>query len=143
MNNQLAAVCRWLRQRLNTSPANAGRSSSTFTVFVCAAATLILAHSLARAQNPYPATALPSQPWGGYSVAQAVPYQPTLTPPATPVAITTAPPPGQAYTLANPIPLPSQPPTIVAPSTSQVWQPYPPGTEAPIGATPSLRCAVS
>jgi hypothetical protein len=117
------------------SPPNRLRFSA---VILTGAPILCLICVAARAQNPYPTTPSSPQAWGGFEVAQAVPYQPTLTPPAQPVVITQAPPAGQAYTLANPIPLPSQPPPVVAPSGGQVWQPYPPGTEAPVGATPNV-----
>ncbi len=104
-------------------------------VIVCGASLLCFADGIARAQNSYPTTAAPSQAWGGYTVAQAVPYQPTLTPPAAPVVITPAPPAGQAYTLANPVPLPSSPGVPAAPIAGPAWQPYPdPGAPATVPA---------
>src|SRR5262245_14678178 len=108
------------------------------SVALVGTAMLLCGIAVAQPQSPYPTATTPDPGWGGYNVAQAVPYQPTLTAPAAPVVITSTPPPGQAYTLANPIPLPSQPPTIVAPNAGQVWQPFPPGIEAPIGATPNV-----
>jgi len=106
------------------------------------AAVLFFTHVDARAQSPYPTTPAPPQAWGGHAVAQAVPYQPTLgnvpaVPDKTiatgaqppPVVITPAPPAGQAYTLAAPVPLPSPPP--IAPNAGPLWQPYP-GAGAPV-----------
>src|SRR5262245_7556324 len=121
MNIQSAAVCHWLRQCLTASLAATSKASFTRLSLVWATAILVFVHNFAHAQNSYPTTPTSTQAWGGYSVAQAVPYQPTLTPPEAPVVITPTPPPdGQAYALANPIPLPSQPPTVVPPNVGPV-----------------------
>jgi hypothetical protein len=66
-------------------------------------------------------------------VAQAVPDQPTLDAPPPPLVIAPAPPAGQAYTLATPVPLPS-PPSVPL-EAGPVWQPLPgPGAETPVPA---------
>ncbi|MEX0643281.1 MAG: hypothetical protein WD468_11300 [Pirellulales bacterium] len=103
------------------------------SVIASGAVILCFVANVARAQNSYPTTSAPTQAWGGYTVAQAVPYQPMLTAPAAPVVITPEPPAGQAYTLANPIPLPSPPIVPGDPNTGQVWQPY-----AEIGAPTTI-----
>lgn len=111
------------------------RRSRLSATLMCAAAAFGFAIGTARAQTPYPATGAAAQPWGGYTVPQAVPYQPTLAaPPAMTAPITVvapvAAPTGQAYTLANPIPLPSPPTTTI--DSAPVWQPYAgPGSEIP------------
>src|SRR5262245_30776493 len=70
----------------------------------------LLAAIVADGQSPYPTTAAPSSPYGGFNVAQQVPYQPTL-----PIAPT-------------PIAPPSGPPC-----SDPVWQTYPPdGSAAPV-----------
>jgi hypothetical protein len=78
----------------------------------------------ARAQSPYPATATPQVPAGGYVVPQPVPYQPTLATPQ-PVAVPQGPavwigPPGAAA------PVFTQPVMPVAtPSPTGPWQTLP------------------
>jgi hypothetical protein len=92
------------------------------------------------AQSPYASTPAATQAWGGYAVAQQVPYQPMLGPAPnaagaqpSPIFTTAAPPPGTPYTLAAPVALPSEQPT--APTLTPAWQPYP-GAGAPVPASP-------
>jgi hypothetical protein len=120
------------------------RRSRLTATLILGVATDFCIHAVAHGQSAYPATAVPSQAWGGHTVAQAVPYQPTLTNPAAqvvpnmmaaPVVIQSQPPAGQAYTLANPVPLPALPAAPVAPNAAPAWQPYPgPGSDAQVVA---------
>jgi Domain of unknown function (DUF6268) len=105
---------------------------------------------IAIAQGGYP-IATPAQPaWGGYTVPAQIPYQPTLgsdamtmaaglpivthgLPPGGTLVSPTAPHvEGQAYTLAAPVPLPSDP---GAAAGNPVWQTYP-QVAAPYGPPP-------
>jgi Domain of unknown function (DUF6268) len=93
---------------------------------------LLLMAGTASAQPPYPVTSTPPA-WGGYPVAQTVPYQPTLpaAPPGEFAATNGYPPFGTPPTLAAPVTI-YGPPTV-DPNTGQVWQSYPgPGAVAPV-----------
>jgi hypothetical protein len=144
MNNLRPNGCHWHYQSLSSTQWRTGSANGRQLLIGCGIFVLLFS-AVASAQNAYPTTAAPTQAWGGYSVAQTVPYQPTLSAPtaplpsgtivapvapaapASPVVIAPAPPAGQAYTLANPVPLPSPPSAV--PDASPVWQPLP-GPEA-------------
>jgi hypothetical protein len=73
---------------------------------------LALSCASAHAQSPYPTTGAPQGNYGGYTVAEAVPYQPTMQPYEQLAPMTECCPPGEVAF-----------PTAVGPSGMKPWLP--------------------
>ena len=110
-------------------------AAKTVGALVVAACCLSALSQLARGQSPYPTTDGPSTQWGGYTVSDPVPYQPSLEPSCeSSTQLPPAVPPGSEPWQIYPVTPPPNTPIVTIPAPGAVE--FPQAGVSPSGMKP-------